>query len=628
VQTSFDLLKKYWGFEEFRPLQEEIINDSIYGHDVLALLPTGGGKSICFQIPGIAREGVTLVISPLISLMQEQVLNLQKKGLRAKAITSGMHFREIDMILDNARFGGLDFLYTSPERIQSNLFIERYKSMPVSLIVVDEAHCISEWGHDFRPAFIQINKLRELRNNIPIIALTATATKKVKEDIIEQLKLKQVKIHEASFFRKNLSYEVFHSENKHLRIIEFVNANKHHCGIIYCQTRKSVKELARSLINAKLNCQIYHGGMEKDDREKAMTHWLNKKDSLMIATNAFGMGIDKADVRYVLHFDFPSSLEAYFQEAGRAGRDEKEARAISFIEKDDLAVLKQKIIHQFPEISFVKNIYMALCNYLKIAIGSGKGESYSIDIVNLAKTFNLDLLKTFNGLKILEKNGNIHLSESGKKTTSIKWIAQSIDLYNLQIKNKVLSPLIRNILRNYENSHMQYVSLNELKLMRDLKLSQEGLNNQLKDLEKFGMLEVSWRSKLPLITFLEARKKDDALIVKKEVYEDRKQRAIEKLTAVQDFTKTNLCRSNQLLAYFNQKEKEDCEKCDNCFSKKQSSNKEIEKSIIEFIKEPRTLTEIQISLKINEEVIKNCLQKLLIKEKLIIDKQNQKYSIK
>ena len=617
MDKSREIVKKYWGFDRFRPMQEEIVDAVIYGHDTLALLPTGGGKSLCFQVPGIAREGITLVISPLIALMQDQVANLQSKGIRAKSIISGMSHREMDITLDNARFGGLDFLYTSPERIQSKLFMERFKGMNVGLIVVDEAHCISEWGHDFRPAFKEIYKLREIHPDVPIVALTATATDKVRADILKQLQLKSPKIFEASFERSNLSYETQESENKLVAIVNYCKSHDDLCGIVYCQTRKSVKDVARILQANRISVGVYHGGMTKEDRERMLKDWLNDKIKVMVSTNAFGMGIDKPDVRFVLHYEFPPTLEAYFQEAGRAGRDGKESRAIVFWEKQDLTALQERIKQQFPEITTIKTTYRAVCNFLKIAIGSGKDESYPFEIAKLCSAFQLNPLQAYNSLKILEMNNDLVFSEGVFHPTKVKYAIGNKELYNFQIQHSKFLGLTTLLSRSYAGIFEQYFEIHEKEFCTRLAINTMELENQLKQLEKYGVLDISWKSSLPTVTLTHERLPDDYLSISAEVYTYRKQNAELKLEKALQFIELPICRSVQLLKYFGQ-ESEPCGKCDVCKNNSKTTyrTKELKEILMPFLQNMQTIEDCTDKTNASSEQIKKALKELILEEKI------------
>jgi len=617
MNKSREILKQYWGFEQFRPFQEEIIDDIIYGHDTLALLPTGGGKSICFQVPGIAREGITIVISPLISLMQDQVKNLIKKGIRAKEITSGLSYREIDITLDNAKFGGLDFLYTSPERIKSKIFIERFKQMPVGLIVIDEAHCISEWGHDFRPAYKEIKELRKYHPEVPIIALTATATKRVQEDIVTQLELKKVKTHIAPFERKNLTYRIKEVPNKATRILEYCLTKKKETGIIYCQTRKSVKEIAKLLYSSGIKVGIYHGGMSNDDRSMMLDEWLKDEITIMVATNAFGMGIDKPDVRFVLHYEFPNNLEAFFQESGRAGRDGKHSNCIVYWEENDIANLIEKNNQLFPSIESVKMTYRALCNYLKIAIGSGNQETYHFDFKSLTSKFELEIKKTYHSLKILELNGDIVFNENTFNPTRLRIAVGNNELYNFQIKNSRFTPLISILTRSFPGIFSQFFEVNEKEIAKKIKQDEFYVTKQLKELEKFGIIDINWRSNLPTVTLQHERLPDDYINLSSEVYATRKENALNRLLTVIDFLqKKDLCRQKKLLNYFDQKS-EDCGVCDICISKKEKYDfYSLEENLLNVLKSANSLEEIFSKINKPESDIKELLQKLIIQEKI------------
>jgi ATP-dependent DNA helicase RecQ len=623
MEKSREILKKIWGFDTFRSIQESIVDDAIYGHDVLALLPTGGGKSICFQVPGMAREGLTLVISPLIALMEDQVNNLVSKGLRAKSIVSGMSYREIDITLDNARFGALDFLYTSPERLQSSLFIERFKLMNIGLIVIDEAHCISEWGHDFRPSFKSIYELRTIHPSVPFIALTATATERVQKDIIKELRLNNPKIHEASFERSNLSYEAYISENKQQKIIDYCQNHLSECGIVYCQTRKSVKAIARLLHANNISVGVYHGGMTKEDRSLMLNNWLQNKISVMVATNAFGMGIDKPDVRFVLHYEFPPSLEAYFQEAGRAGRDGQESRAIVFWEEKDCHDLITRTNQAFPSIEIVKNTYKALCNHLKIAIGSGKDETYFFEIVKFCTQFNLKPIETYNALKILGLNNDLVFSEGVFHPTKVKLAIGNKELYNFQIQHASFLNLITLMTRSYPGIFDSYFELHTLEFCKRLALTKPELENLLKQLEKYGVIDVSWQSNLPSVTLTHERLPDDYLNLSNEVYLDRKNNAEKKLNAAISFLKTTSCRAKFVVNYFGQKGN-DCGKCDNCIKKDQSTISIVDETtkLLEFLKTPQSYSNCLISTKLSETNLKELLQKLELAEKISFDGTN------
>ncbi len=620
MKKSRQLLQEKWHFDDFRPGQEAIVDDVINGHDVLAILPTGGGKSVCFQVPGIVREGVTLVISPLIALMQDQVSNLQKKGFRSAAIVSGMPYKQIDILLDNAKFGGLDFLYTSPERTLSQLFIERFKQMDVGLIVIDEAHCISQWGHDFRPSFLSLKNLRLIHPNTPVIALTATATASVKKDIIDHLDLKNPKLHVSSLGRPNLKYSSKLVVNKTKEILSFCNSNNESQGIIYCQTRKSVKELAQLLHAQQLEVSMYHGGMSKEDREKSLQLWLSEKKRIMVATNAFGMGIDKPNVRYVLHFEYPDSIEAYYQEAGRAGRDGNEANAIVFWEQVDISALKERLNDRFPEIAFVKQCYFALCNFLSVAIDSGKNENYNFDFQRFCKNYKLEIQKTYHALKILETNGTIAFNEDINQYTKIKFIIGGTILYNFQINHPKSILVIETLTRKFPGIFDYYFDIREKATANDLKMDEKDFISQLKFLEKYGVIDVSWKSNLPVITFMENRIADNYFSISNEKYTVRKNNAYDKLKKALEYLNTNSCRSAFISKYFGQTE-ESCGYCDNCEKRQDISQAGLncENAILSILDDGKTFQEILNETKIEKDLLKKEMNKLILDGQIIFE---------
>ena len=621
-----DILKKYWGFDNFRPNQTPIVESIINGFDTLALLPTGGGKSICYQVPGLVREGMCLVVSPLIALMQDQVDSLKKVGVKAQAITSDMSRKEIDIALDNAQFGHLDFLYVSPERLKTDIFKIRFQQMKISLIAVDEAHCISEWGHDFRPPYLEIWKLREIHPNVPIIALTATATQRVREDIQTHLRLKSPNYFEGSFLRENLSYEVYEVESKLQHILKVSELFRGQCGVVYCQTRKDTKEVTKVLLAKNFSAATYHGGLDGETRKQKLQAWMNNDIRIMVATNAFGMGIDKPDVRFVLHYELPNNIEAYYQEAGRSGRDGASSRNIGYYEKEDLIKMKQRELDRFPSIEDIKTVYRALCNHLKIAIGSGSLESYPLELRTFINKYDLNPIVVYNSLKLLELNGTIVFNESVFHKTKVKFAVSNTGLYSFQIKNPKYDPLITLLSRSYPGIFSSFWEIDEYKMLQRLKISKIELNNQLKFLEKQGLVDINWQTDLPLVFFQHERLPDDYLTISPDVYKLRKEIALKKLEAMLNFIKAPICRSKQILNYFDQ-EADECGKCDVCLFEKRSSYSmdELLTAIKALINEkPLTFDQILIALNIQKDQQVVRALNFLVDEEIIILK-NEKF---
>ena len=618
MSKSTAILEKYWGFKSFRPLQEDIIESSIYGHDTLAILPTGGGKSLCFQIPGIAREGVTLVISPLIALMEDQVKNLRSRGIVAESISSSMTYREIDITLDNARFGKMKFLYTSPERLKTSIFIERFKQMKISLIVVDEAHCVSEWGHDFRPSYLEINQIREIHPTVPIIAVTASATSRVQDDIIKQLSLKKPKIFKGSIARPNISYKVSHSTNKLQDVINFCKEHKEQTGIIYCQTRRSVKFIVTQLRALKLSAGFYHGGLKPDDKNYMFKHWMDGELKIMVATNAFGMGIDKANVRFVLHYEIPNNIEAYYQEAGRAGRDEKEAVAIAFWEQKDLKIMQEQLEVKYPPIKRVKQIYNSVCNFLSIATGSGENENYNFDIRKFHSVFNIPFTEIYHSLKLLQLNETISFSENSFHPTRIKFAIGNSAIYKFQVAHQRTAQLIMLLTRSYPGIFDRFISINENELSKRLKISTKEFTEQLNFIENHGIADINFQSNHPRITLLTERLPEGYLTISPDVYLNRKVIEQDKLKAITSYITDDLCRSNFIRKYFDPNEviENECGKCDFCLEKNTSFL-----SLIEFWQKikpilPCEINKICSELNLSKEIVSNNLRLLILDEKI------------
>jgi len=559
------LLVKYWGYTEFRPLQEDIIHSVIKGRDTLALMPTGGGKSLTFQIPALAKEGICLVITPLIALMKDQVENLNKRGLNALAIHSGMTRNEIDIALDNCIFGDYKFLYLSPERIDTELFQARVSRMKVNLIAIDEAHCISQWGYDFRPSYLNLAKLRDfLSENAPFLALTATATPNVIEDIQEKLHFKENNVLWKSFERKNLIYLVREVENKNGYLVKSLKKVQG-SGIIYTRSRKRTVELAELLKKQGISSDFYHAGLSSDDRNKKQDAWQKGHIRVIVATNAFGMGIDKPDVRFVIHYDLPDSLEAYYQEAGRAGRDGHQAFAVLLYNKSDRVKAEQRKKTNFPEIKEIKAIYEALGNYLKVPIEGGKYQAFDFNMFDFVTQYKFNVLNVYSSLKFLQKDGYLELTDELSNKSKVHFKVNRDDLYNFQLSNEQYDRFIKLLLRTYTGLFTNYTKIDETELARKANVKIDLVYKYLNRLKSLKIIDYIPYRKTPMIVFIEERRDKKNLYISPENYKELKQRYIEKLDAVLDYaSKKTKCRSVQLLEYFGETNAYRCGKCDVC----------------------------------------------------------------
>ncbi len=561
------ILLKYWGYHSFRPLQEDIILSVLEGKDTLALLPTGGGKSICFQVPALRNEGICIVVTPLIALMKDQVNNLKNKQIKAAAIYSGMHQREIDIVLDNATYGDLKFLYISPERLESEMFRERLEQMSVSLIAVDEAHCISQWGYDFRPPYLKIAEARQLIPGVPILALTATATPVVVDDIQEKLEFQKKNVFQKSFSRNNLAYIVHKSEDKFGQMLRMINKNPG-TGIIYVRNRRRTKEVADFLTKQNIKADFYHAGLDPKTRERKQDEWVHEKIKVMVSTNAFGMGIDKPNVRFVVHLDLPDSLEAYFQEAGRAGRDEKESFALLLFDDSDIGNSRRNFENSYPPRETIKAVYQAIGNYYQLAEGSGKDLSFDFDLHELCETYRFSPVIVYSSLKFLEKEGYILMNESFYSPSKLFIPINHEDLYRFQVENPKFDPFIKLLLRLYSGLFNDFVKINENEIAIKGDIKKELALKYLFTLSKFGVINYLQAKSKPQIVFLKERLDVKNLLLSSTNYEERKAEASRRMESVINYaSESNQCRSQILLNYFGEKNSNRCGKCDVCLKR-------------------------------------------------------------
>jgi len=558
------ILQQYWGHKLFRPLQEDIILSVLSGNDTLALLPTGGGKSITFQVPALAMEGLCIVVSPLIALMNDQVENLKKRGIKAYAIHSGLNQYAIEIILNNCLYGDVKFLYVSPERLESDMFLLRLPKMKVNLVAVDEAHCISQWGFDFRPPYRNIAKIRILIPAVPVIALTATATPKVVEDIMNQLEFKKKTVFRQSFYRSNLSYNAIFEEDKTGRLLRLLDEYKG-TAIVYVRNRRKTKEFADFLIRNKISAHFYNAGLPPQERDKRQSDWLNGKVRVMVSTNAFGMGIDKPDVRLVVHMDIPDCIEAYFQEAGRGGRDGNMSAAWLLWSKSDLVESQKMLDASFPEPEYISKVYNALGNYFQIVVGTSKLTTWNFEISDFCNRYTLPAMETFNAIRILEKEGYIALSDALHSPSRVKILADKSELYRFQLETPDLSPFVELLIRSYSGLFTDFVRIDEFTLARHMKTDKSIVVKGLKQLEKYGILAYEPATDSPLITYLSDRIDHKNVVFSPDHYYNRKKEAEERLESLKSYLlNTTKCRSQVLLDYFGEPQSRRCGMCDIC----------------------------------------------------------------
>ena len=582
------VLKRYWGYDSFRPLQEDIINSVLDGKDTLGLMPTGGGKSITFQVPALTMEGTAIVVTPLISLMKDQVDHLRELNIKATYIHSGMSRRETNIALENCIFGNFKFLYVSPERLSSEMFLEKFRQMNISMIVVDEAHCISQWGYDFRPAYVNIAEIRKIFPKSPVLALTATATPDVIKDIQNKLLFKEENVFTKSFARKNIAYVVRNTEDKSGELIRILNRVKG-SAIVYVRNRKRTKEVAQELQSCGFVADFFHAGLGSEDKNQKQQQWKNDECRVIVATNAFGMGIDKPDVRVVVHMDLPNSPEEYFQEAGRAGRDGKKAYAVILYSKNDKTKLNKRVADSFPEKEFIIKCYDALCNYYEIGVGSGEGLIKEFDINKFCSIFKFPILTTYNALKIAELCGYIEYVENVDSAARMMFLVDREELYSWQGTHHNDEIVLECAMRSYSGMFSEYAYINEDQLSRRSALSQKEVCEALISLSRQRVIHYIPRRQNPYIYFSAPREATKYVHIRKDVYEERKERFSKRIESMITYaTHDKKCRQLLLLEYFGEKSGKCCGICDNCL--KSDSNEvdkrdfsEIEKMINELL---------------------------------------------
>ena len=563
-----DVLQRYWGYDTFRPLQQEIIESVLEGRDTLGLMPTGGGKSLTFQVPTMATDGMALVVTPIISLMKDQVDRLRALRIKATYLYAGLTRAEVNRTYEKCLYGNCKFLYVSPERLQSQDFLEHLRQMPVKLIVVDEAHCISQWGYDFRPSFLRIVQVRKLFPKVPVLALTATATPVVVEDIQRCLEFKAPNVFSMSFARSNLSYVVRHTEEKLTELIHILRSVPG-TAIVYVRSRKRTKQISDELNRAGIHADYYHAGLYVEDKEDKQNKWTNNECRVMVATNAFGMGIDKPDVRLVVHIDIPNSLEEYYQEAGRAGRDGKRSYAVMLVKHTDQRTLRRHVTEAFPEKDYIRRVYELVGNFLGVSVGEGFQQMYDFNFNLFCRTYDLPILPTHNVLKILTQSGYIEFVEEIETQSRVMIHARKDELYDLETVTPGADQVLQAILRLYTGLFADYVFINEDVIALRTGLDQETIYKSLLELTRMHILHYVPRKRTPYIIYTTSREEPKYVLIPKAIYEDLRQRMTDRIEAIINYAYGDTgCRERMLLGYFGEMSGQECGRCDLCIDRR------------------------------------------------------------
>lgn len=622
--TYREILKKYWGYDDFRGIQREIIESIGDGRDTLGLMPTGGGKSITFQVPTLAADGLCIVVTPLIALMKDQVANLRSRGIKATAIYSGMKNSDVIVALENCIFGNYKFLYISPERISSELFLTKVKHIPVKLITIDEAHCISQWGHDFRPAYRRIKELRLLFPQAPVLALTATATPAVVKDIQQQLDFKAENCCSMSFERKNLVYVVRHTENKLQELLHILSRIQG-SAIVYTLNRKKTKEVCEFLVASGITAEYYHAGLSPETKDAREEAWKSGRSRVMVSTNAFGMGIDKPDVRMVIHYEMPDSPEAYYQEAGRAGRDGLTAYAVLLYAPDDKRKLSRRVNDNYPNKTFICSVYERLGYYYQMAVGDGEGCHYDFDLTEFCKAYRLPLLQTESALRLLTGAGYIRFEEEEEHTSRLRFIVTRDELYRRRDDSESAEQLIRTLLRLYSGVFSDYVFIDEKYISEVSGIPLEPLYESLLGLGRARVIHYIPRRTCPSVTFVRKRVDADRIAIPASVYEERKESYARRIEAMKEYVLSDLqCRSRMLLRYFGERNASLCQVCDNCRRHRNGSQSEqhfrvYREMLYNLLSDGKSHPiEIVRMLHIETPMLKSLLQCLVQEEEIVI----------